>query len=80
MTGFAECAIIERQQVAHPKRDCSLVHFLLFSEVSEMKIVFHFRASDNNKRFNTSRLAAETCWSRACPGVLIPFIHLFQID
>jgi hypothetical protein len=38
---------------------------------------FHFRESDDNKRFNTPRLAAES-GSRALPWGLIPLISLSE--
>ncbi len=50
-----------------------LLLFLLSSEASEMKVIFHFRTSDDNKRLIPRGLPREPEGSRACPGVLIPF-------
>jgi len=50
---------------------------LLSSEVSEMKVLFHFRASDDNKRVNTSRLVSRTRRVQGLPwGINTSFIFL----
>lgn len=48
---------------------------LLSSEVSEMKVVFHFRASDDIKRFNLSRLAAIARWAQGLPWGINTFYN-----